>query len=110
MKVILPNDFDDENYKDLKKLLLNLKDQPYSLYSVDKILDQIDLITTNEEFRSSKAFAQQNIISDKLNIDFIVEKSETFVVEKIPIAIVYATWSGLGIFTIAILGYVFFGE
>jgi|TARA_B110001452_G_scaffold250657_1_gene239070 small multidrug resistance pump len=31
----------------------------------------------------------------------------TFVVDKLPIAIVYATWSGLGIFTIAILGYVF---
>ena len=34
----------------------------------------------------------------------------TFVVDKIPIAIVYATWSGLGIFTIAILGYVFFKQ
>ena len=32
----------------------------------------------------------------------------TFVVNKLPIAIVYATWSGLGIFTIAILGYIFF--
>ena len=31
----------------------------------------------------------------------------TFVVDKIPIAIVYATWSGLGVFTIAILGYFF---
>jgi multidrug transporter EmrE-like cation transporter len=31
----------------------------------------------------------------------------TFVVNKLPIAIVYATWSGLGIFTIAILGYIF---
>ena len=31
----------------------------------------------------------------------------TFVVNKLPIAIVYATWSGLGIFTIAILGYFF---
>ena len=28
----------------------------------------------------------------------------TYVVNKLPIAIVYATWSGLGIFTIAILG------
>jgi len=27
----------------------------------------------------------------------------TFVVDKIPIAIVYATWSGLGVFTVAIL-------
>ena len=32
----------------------------------------------------------------------------TFVVHKLPIAIVYATWSGLGVFTIAILGYIFF--
>jgi multidrug transporter EmrE-like cation transporter len=34
----------------------------------------------------------------------------TFVVNKLPIAIVYATWSGLGIFTIAILGYIFFNQ
>jgi multidrug transporter EmrE-like cation transporter len=34
----------------------------------------------------------------------------TFVVNKLPIAIVYATWSGLGIFTIAILGYFFFKQ
>ena len=34
----------------------------------------------------------------------------TFVVNKLPIAVVYATWSGLGIFTIAILGYFFFKQ
>ena len=34
----------------------------------------------------------------------------TFVVNKLPIAIVYATWSGLGIFTIAILGYIFYKQ
>ena len=34
----------------------------------------------------------------------------TFVVNKLPIAIVYATWSGLGVFTIAILGYFFFRQ
>ena len=34
----------------------------------------------------------------------------TFVVNKLPIAIVYASWSGLGIFTIAILGYIFFKQ
>ena len=34
----------------------------------------------------------------------------TFVVDKIPIAIVYATWSGLGIFTIAIMGYILFKQ
>ena len=34
----------------------------------------------------------------------------THVLHKIPIAIVYATWSGLGIFTIAIFGYVIFKQ
>ena len=34
----------------------------------------------------------------------------TYVVEKLPIAIVYASWSGLGIFTIAILGYIIFNQ
>ena len=34
----------------------------------------------------------------------------TYVMNKLPIAIVYATWSGLGIFTIAILGYIFFKQ
>ena len=34
----------------------------------------------------------------------------TFVVSKLPIAIVYATWSGLGVFTVAILGYLLFDE
>ena len=34
----------------------------------------------------------------------------TFVMDKIPIAIVYATWSGLGVFTIAFLGYFFFKQ
>ena len=34
----------------------------------------------------------------------------TLVVDKLPIAIVYATWSGLGVFSIAILGYIFFKQ
>ena len=34
----------------------------------------------------------------------------THVLHKIPIAIVYATWSGLGIFTIGLFGYFFFKQ
>ena len=34
----------------------------------------------------------------------------TFVMDKLPIAIVYASWSGLGVFTIAILVYFFFKQ
>ena len=34
----------------------------------------------------------------------------SIVMDKLPIAIVYGTWSGLGIFTIAVLGYIFFKQ
>ena len=85
MNFILPNDFDEKNYKDLNRLLVDLKGEPYSIYSVDKILNEIDLITTNEEFKSSNAFTQQNIVSNKLNIDFVIEEGETFFIERINI-------------------------
>ena len=34
----------------------------------------------------------------------------TFAIQSIPLAIVYATWSGLGVFTIAVLGYFLFSH
>ena len=34
----------------------------------------------------------------------------SIVVAKLPLAVVYATWCGLGIFTIAILGYFIYGQ
>ncbi|MBH66925.1 MAG: QacE family quaternary ammonium compound efflux SMR transporter [Rhodospirillaceae bacterium] len=34
----------------------------------------------------------------------------TIVVKLIPLAVVYATWSGLGVFSVAILGYFIFGQ
>ena len=34
----------------------------------------------------------------------------TFALKTIPIAIAYATWAGLGVFTIALFGYFFFNQ
>ena len=31
-------------------------------------------------------------------------------VEKLPIAIVYASWAGLGVFSVALVSYFFFGQ
>ena len=85
MNFILPNDFDEKNYKDLNKLLVDLKGEPYSIYSVDKILNEIDLITINDEYKSANAYIKQNIVSDRLNIDFVVEEGEAFFIERINI-------------------------
>ena len=34
----------------------------------------------------------------------------TFALQTIPIAIVYATWAGLGVLLISVLGYFFYGQ
>ena len=34
----------------------------------------------------------------------------SIVVQKLPIAIVYASWAGLGVFTVALFGYIFYQQ
>jgi len=34
----------------------------------------------------------------------------TFAINKLPLSIVYATWSGLGVFTIALFSYIFYKQ
>ena len=85
MKIVLPDNFTRSNYQNLEVLFEKLKGEKYSINSVEKILKEIDKITIQEEFKSSKAFVKEDLVNDKLNIDFIIEESTKFVVEKINI-------------------------
>ena len=81
----LPDDFDVSNYEELKTFLKNLKGQVYSINTVSKILDKIDLISINEQYESVKATVSENIESNKINLSFNIEETERFVVERINI-------------------------
>jgi outer membrane protein insertion porin family len=85
MKIIFPDNFTKSNYENLENLFQKLKGEKYSINSVEKILNEIDKITIQEEFKSSKAFVKEVLVNDKLNIDFIIEDSTKFFVEKINI-------------------------
>ena len=85
LEIILPNDIDSSNYKSLTDFFVDIKGKPYSINTVEDILDEIDLITTNMEYKSIKASINEEVISNKLNIDFIIEETEKFFVEKINI-------------------------
>ena len=85
LNVILPNDFNNTNYINLNELLKDLKNEPYSINSVDKILDEIDKITTEDEFKTVEAYSEETIKGNKLDIDFIIEEAEKYFVEKINI-------------------------
>ncbi len=81
----LPKDFNKENFSSLFDLFKDLKGKKYSINSVKKILDQIDKITINEEYKSLSSQVDEIIENDKINLLFIIEETEKYIVEKINI-------------------------
>ena len=81
----LPNDFDKSSFTNLVDLFNEIKGKPYSLFLIEKILNQINQITLDEEFRSINALINEEIFDNKINIKFKVVKNEDFYVEKINI-------------------------
>ena len=84
-KLNLPKDYDTNNYNELNKLFSNFKNEPYSLYKVEKILDKIELITINEQYDSVTANLEENITLDKIDITFNISETKTSYVKKINI-------------------------
>ncbi len=85
VKLNIPKDFDQDNFKDLNKLFQEIKGEGYSINTVDKILDEIDKITLNEEFKSIDAEVVESLKENQLNLTFNVKETEKFFVEKINI-------------------------
>ena len=55
------------------------------------------------------------IINCVINIIIYTNQSNSFfflavVTQKLPLSIVYASWSGIGVFTIALLSYIFYKQ
>ena len=82
----LPNDYKPDNFKELNILFDEIKGKKYSLNLIDKILDEIDQVTTIEEYKFIKATVTENVISDKINLTFKVGESAKVYVEKINIS------------------------
>jgi outer membrane protein insertion porin family len=85
LSINLPDDFLDENFIKLNQLFVNLEGQEYSINAVEDILNTIDEITLNEEFKTITASVNEEVIENKINIEFIINESEKYFVEKINI-------------------------
>jgi outer membrane protein insertion porin family len=85
LSIDLPDDFDENNFLEIKEFFEELKGKVYSLNLVNKILDKIDNITVIEEYQSITASVKEDILSDKINLEFIIKESEKFYVERINI-------------------------
>ena len=81
----LPTDFDESNFFSIKKLFENIKGKPYSINTIDKILNEIDTITTLEQYRFIKANVLETINQNYIDLIFNVEEGEKFYVDRINI-------------------------
>ena len=81
----LPSDFDENNFKKIKKLFNKIRGTPYSINMIDKILDEIDLISSIEQYQFINATVVENLIENKLNLEFKILETEKFYVQKINI-------------------------
>ena len=85
LSLTLPDDFSESNFNNLRKLFIEVKGEPYSISIVNKILEEIDKITLNEEYKSISASVSESIYDDKFDINFDVKETEKFFVERINI-------------------------
>ncbi|KRO55418.1 MAG: outer membrane protein assembly factor BamA, partial [Pelagibacteraceae bacterium BACL5 MAG-121015-bin10] len=85
LKLNLPVDFEKNNFIELENIFKNNKNEPYSLYTIQKIIEKLEEITLNEEYRSINASINEEILDDKINITFNIEKTNDTYVEKINI-------------------------
>ena len=81
----LPDVFQKENFEQLNEIFQKTKGKPYSINVVEEILDEIDIITINEEYTSVSAEVEENIISNQINLNFSIKETEKYFVEKINI-------------------------
>jgi outer membrane protein insertion porin family len=81
----LPPDYISENFNELKEVFLKLKGEPYSINSLNKILDKIDIIALNEQYESIRISVNESLVDNNLNLTFIIDESDKFFVERINI-------------------------
>jgi len=85
LNLILPTDFDKNNFKKIDKLFKKIKNEPYSINTIDKILDEIDLITSQEQYQFINAVVDENLINNKINLNFKINETEKYYIKKINI-------------------------
>ena len=74
----VPDDFNINNFNDLKKKFINYKGKPYSINKIEKILDEIDKITLIEEYKSINANVREELDGNKLNLVLILRKLKKY--------------------------------
>ena len=82
----LPDDYDQKDFVDVKKIFDELKNEEYSIDNLNLILEAVDEIASLRLYDFIKIDVNEKVVSNnKINFTFLVEDSEKFYVEKVNI-------------------------
>jgi outer membrane protein insertion porin family len=81
----LPVDYDEKNFEDLTKILKKLETEPYSINSIEKIVEKIDIIALDEQYETIDVQVVESLIGNKLDLNFIVKETEKSFIQRINI-------------------------
>ena len=85
INLVLPLDYDESNFIELKNIFTEVKGKNYSLNTINRILKEIDKIVLNKEFEFLSSTIKEEFDGEMINITFNVTESEKFYVEKVNI-------------------------
>jgi outer membrane protein insertion porin family len=79
----LPIDYDEKNFIKLNATLKNLENKPYSINSLEKITEDIELLVLNEQYETIDIDIIENFKGDKLNLKFLIKETDKINIKKI---------------------------
>ena len=85
LNIDLPLNYDEENFLKLNKTLTQLEGKPYSINSIAKITEEIDLLALSEQYETIDIDVIENLDDNNLNLSFIIKESEKSIIKKINI-------------------------
>ena len=86
LNLVLPDDFDRKNFSKIEGTFAKLKGKHYSYNSIEKILDEVELIALNTQYESINASVKEIIVAEnKLNFSIIIDEIKKQYVERINI-------------------------
>ena len=86
INLIVSNDYKVDNFQDLNDVFVDLKNTPYSLNSIKKIIKEIDKIALQKEFVFINAKYNEKIVDkDKINIEIFFDEIEKSYIDRVNI-------------------------
>ena len=87
----IPEDFNEDNFKKIYKVLDSANGKHYSLNFIEKILKKIDQLILSEEYKFLTASFNETINENKINLKIFFEESDKSFISRINVFGNYVT-------------------